>query len=189
MEALGEPRGRLGRAGVGPGGVLGGPGAVLEAYKRRLGGSLGRLGAVLRALEAMLEPSGCQKAPKMEPKRVPNRAPEATRAEYGETLIFNASTQDFHVFFESQTTMFELKLGSKWVPNCTIDAEGVGKPLDRYLGRYDRALEGILAAPGRILAAIYGPLGRTRLIGKHQAGTGATNLGRRHPPLKHLSYA
>ena len=47
------------------------PGAVLEAYKRRLGGSLGRLGAVLRALEAMLEPSGCQKAPKMEPKRSP----------------------------------------------------------------------------------------------------------------------
>ena len=71
---------------------------VLEAYKRRLGGSLGRLGAVLRALEAMLEPSGCQKAPKMEPKRVPNRAPEATRAEYGETLIFYDSTQDFNDF-------------------------------------------------------------------------------------------
>ncbi len=71
---------------------------VLEAYKRRLGGSLGRLGAVLRALEAMLEPSGCQKAPKMEPKRVPNRAPEATRPEYGETLIFNDSTQDFNDF-------------------------------------------------------------------------------------------
>ena len=85
------------------GGVLGTLGAVLEAswevleaYKRRLGGSLGRLGAVLRALEAMLEPSGCQKAPKMEPKRVPNQAPEATRAEYGDTLIFNDSTQDFN---------------------------------------------------------------------------------------------
>ena len=61
-------------------------------------GSLGHLGAILRALEAMLEPSGCQKAPKMEPKRVPNRAPEATRAEYGETLIFNDNTQDFNVF-------------------------------------------------------------------------------------------
>ena len=87
------------------GGVLGTLGAVLEAswevleaYKRRLGGSLGRLGAVLRALEAMLEPSGCQKAPKMEPKRVPNRAPEATRAEYGETLIFNDSTQEVNDF-------------------------------------------------------------------------------------------
>ena len=98
MEALGEPWGRLGCAGGGPGSVLGGAGAVLEAYKRRLGGSLGPLGAVLRALEAMLEPSGCQKAPKMEPKRVPNRAPEATRAEYGETLIFDDSTQDFNDF-------------------------------------------------------------------------------------------
>ena len=57
MEALGATWGRLGRAGGGPEGVLGGPGAVLEAYERRLGGSLGRLGAVFRALEAMLEPS------------------------------------------------------------------------------------------------------------------------------------
>ena len=48
--------------------------------------------------------------------------------------------------------------GKNWVqkrvPNRIIDAEGVGKPLDRYLARYDSALEGILAAPGRILAAI-----------------------------------
>ena len=58
------------------------------------------------------------------------------------------------MIFESQTTIFEFKLGSKWVPNRIIDAEGVGKPLDRHLGRYDSALEGILAAPGRILAAI-----------------------------------
>ena len=36
-------------------GLLGGAGAVLEAYKRRLGGSLDHLGAVLGALEAMLE--------------------------------------------------------------------------------------------------------------------------------------
>ena len=75
---------------------MGGAGAVLEAYKRRLERSLGRLGAVLGALEAMLEPSGGQKAPKMEPKRVPNRAPEATRAENDETLVFNDSTQDFN---------------------------------------------------------------------------------------------
>ena len=44
---------------------MGGAGAVLEAYKRRLERSLGRLGAALGALEAMLEPSGGQKAPKM----------------------------------------------------------------------------------------------------------------------------
>ena len=66
---------------AGLGGVLGGAGTALEAYKRRLGGSLGRLGAVLGALEAMLQPSGRQKAPKMEPKRVPIRAPEATQTE------------------------------------------------------------------------------------------------------------
>ena len=83
---------------AGLGGVLGGAGTALEAYKRRLGGSLGRLGAVLGALEAMLEPSGGQKALKMEPERVPNRAPEATRAENDETLIFNDSMKDFNDF-------------------------------------------------------------------------------------------
>ena len=91
LESLGGVLGGLG-------GVLGGAGAVLEAYKRRLEGSLGRLGAVLGALEAMLEPSGSQRAPKMEPKRAPNRAPEATRTENGETLIFDDSTQDFNDF-------------------------------------------------------------------------------------------
>ena len=98
METLGETWGRLRRAGGDLGGVLGGPAAVLEAYQRRLGGSLGRLGAVLGALEGMLEPSGGQKASKMKPKRDPNRAPQATRAENGETLIFDDSTQDFNDF-------------------------------------------------------------------------------------------
>ena len=83
---------------AGLGGVLGGAGTALEAYKKGLGGSLGRLGAVLGALEATLQPSGCQKAPKMEPKRVPNRAPEATRTENGKTLIFDDSTKDFNDF-------------------------------------------------------------------------------------------
>ena len=86
------------------GGIWGALGAVLEASwgleasKKRLGGSLGRLGAVLGALEAMLEPSGGQKARKMEPERVPNRAPEAPPAENGETLIFDDSTKDFKDF-------------------------------------------------------------------------------------------
>ena len=52
------------------------------------------------------------KGSQMEPKRVPNRAPEATRAEYGETLIFNDYT-GFQWFFESQTIIFELKIGFK----------------------------------------------------------------------------
>ena len=64
----------LGRAGGGPGGVLGGSGAALEPFKRCLGSSPGRLGAVLRALDVRLEPSGSQKGSKMEPKRVLNRA-------------------------------------------------------------------------------------------------------------------
>ena len=81
---------------AGLGGVLGGAGTALEAYKRRLGGSLGRLGAVLGSLEAMLQPSGGQKDPKMEPKMVPNRAPEATRTENCETLNFDDSTKNFH---------------------------------------------------------------------------------------------
>ena len=76
----------------------GGAGAVLEAYKRLLESSLGRLGAVLGALEAMLEPPGGQKAPKMEPQRVPNRAPEATQTESGETLTFNGCTKEFNDF-------------------------------------------------------------------------------------------
>ena len=58
---------------------MGAPGAPLEASKKRLGGSLGRLGAVLGALEPMLEPSGSQTAPKMEPGTVPNRGPEVVR--------------------------------------------------------------------------------------------------------------
>ena len=96
-------------------GVLGGAGTALEAYKRRLGGSQGRLGAVLGPLEAMLEPSGGQKAFKMEPKRVPNRAPEATRAENGETLIFDDSTKDFNDFSHLRISgiLIGVKSGSK----------------------------------------------------------------------------
>ena len=91
MEALGEPWGHLGHVGGGLGGVLGGVGAVLEAYKRRLR-------VVLGALEAMLEPSGSQKASKMDPKRASHRAPEATRTDNGETLIFDDSKKDFNDF-------------------------------------------------------------------------------------------
>ena len=72
-------------------GVLGGAGTALEAYKRRFGGSQGRLVAVLGPLEAMLEPSGSQKVPKMEPGRVPNRGSEATRtqnANSSKTIVF-----------------------------------------------------------------------------------------------------
>ena len=77
MESLGGVLGGLE-------GVWGGVGAVLGPYKRRLGDVLG-------PLEAMLEPSGSQKARKKEPKMVPNRVPKATRAENCETLIFDDS--------------------------------------------------------------------------------------------------
>ena len=46
----------------------------------------------------MLEQSGGQKVPKMEPKRSPNGAPEATPAETGESLIFDDSVTDFNDF-------------------------------------------------------------------------------------------
>ena len=50
LENLGGALGALGA-------VLG-PGAILEAYKRRLGDSLGCLGAVLGAVKVILEPYG-----------------------------------------------------------------------------------------------------------------------------------
>ena len=108
MEALGKPWGRLGRARGGLGGVLRGAWAVLEAYKRHLGGSQGRRGAVLGALEAMLEPSGSQKAPQMDPKKVPNRVPDTTPTENGETLNFNDSTKDF-IDFQVSWLLFRAK--------------------------------------------------------------------------------
>ena len=40
-------------------------------------------------------------------------------------------------------------MGSKWVANRIIDAEGVRKPLHMHLGRYHSALKDILAALGR----------------------------------------
>ena len=94
MESLGGVLGGLR-------GVLGGAGTALEAYKRRLGGSLGRLAAVLGALEAMLEPSGGKKAPKMEPQTVPNRDPEATAAENHETLILTTVRRISMIFHVS----------------------------------------------------------------------------------------
>ena len=75
-------------------------------FKTHLGGSLARLGAVLGALEAMLEPSGGEKAPQMEPKRVPNRAPETTRSENAKTLIFDDSTKDFLDFAGPRAPFF-----------------------------------------------------------------------------------
>ena len=80
------------------GGVLGALGVVLEVSWERAvpEASKRRLRAVLGALEAMLEPSGGQKDSKMKPKRAPHRAPEATRTENGEALIFDGCTQDFN---------------------------------------------------------------------------------------------
>ena len=85
------------------------PGAVLEASWGGLGGLLGTLGAVLEASWTLLGVSWAllrrswrhlerQKAPKTEPGGVPNRFPEASRAENDETLIFDDSTQDFNGF-------------------------------------------------------------------------------------------
>jgi len=174
-----EPWRRLGRAGGGPGSVLGGLGAILAAYKMRLGGSLGRLGAVLRALEAMLEPSGTQKAPKIEPKRVPNRAPEATRTENCKTLIFNHSTKDFNGF-----SCLRGPLGrQKWVQNGFQIASSMLKASERLLTGILAALGRSPAAPYRLRGTIPGPRGR--LTKRRPAAS--NQFGGRAPPPKHLS--
>ena len=70
---------------------MGALGAVMKASWALLGVSWALLGRSWRHLEG-------QKAPKMEPGRVPNQAPQATRAENCKTLIFDDSTQDFDDF-------------------------------------------------------------------------------------------
>ena len=148
-------------AGSGSEGVLGGPGAVLEAYKRRLGGSPGRLGAVLGALEAMLEPSGGQKAPKMEPQRVPNRAPEATRAENCETLIFDDSCKDFNDFSCLRAPSWR----QQWLQNGVRIVSSMLKASRSLLTGILEANLALLevAALGRVLSAIRSPKGAMRI--------------------------
>ena len=93
-----------------------GPGAILEASKRRLGGSLGRLGAVLGALEAMLEAPGGQTNPKMEPGRVPNRGPEATRTKnvnFSKTVVFQLILMIFKVLGPHFGVQNWFKMGPK----------------------------------------------------------------------------
>ena len=64
----------------------------------------------------------------------------------------------------SQGSFFALKIGSQWVLNHIIDAEGVRKPPDRHLGCYHSALGTILATLGRVLIAIRSPKGGGREI-------------------------
>ena len=79
------------------------------------------------------------------------------------------------------------KMGSKSVPNRIFDVESVRKPLDRHLGGYQSALEGILAAPERILAAIYRPCGAARTF-PDSAGPDQQDQNRGSAPSpKHLS--
>ena len=67
-------------------------------------------------------------------------------------------------------------MGQKSVPNRIFDVESVRKPLDRHLGGYQSALEGILASPERILAAIYRPCGAAIGIRTLQAGPRGTKI-------------
>ena len=98
-----EPLGILKASWSGPGSLLGRPGKPLGRSWGGLGGLVGALGAVLEASWALLGVPWAllrrswghledQKAPKSEPGRVPNQAPQATGAENGETLIFDDST-------------------------------------------------------------------------------------------------
>ena len=54
-----------------------------------------------------------QKVLKMEPKRVPNRAPESTRAEKGEITNLAHSTKDLHELSSPGAFFFALKMDSK----------------------------------------------------------------------------
>ena len=75
----------------GLGSLLGRPRRPLWNSWSCLAGLLGALGRVLGALEAVLEALEGQNLPKTETRRVPNRVPEATRAEHGETMLFDDS--------------------------------------------------------------------------------------------------
>ena len=77
------------------GGLLGASWDALGAQKTLSGAALGRPKG---AQETCFSDLGVQKAPKMEPRRVPKWAPKAIRAENGKTLIFDDSCKDFNDF-------------------------------------------------------------------------------------------
>ena len=87
-------------------------------------------------------------------QRVPNRAPEATRTENCETLIFDDSCKDFNDFSRLRAPSWRQTMGPKWVPNRSIDAGGVRKPLEMHFGSYHSALGALLGALGRVLSPI-----------------------------------
>ena len=66
-------------------------GALLEASWALLGVSWALLGRSWRHLDG-------KKAPEMEPGIIANQAPQATRADNRQTLIFDGSIQDFDDF-------------------------------------------------------------------------------------------
>ena len=84
-------------------------GALLERFLEPLGASWKPLGTLLETLGSLWERSGSllgankadlrgQKAPKREPRRVPNRGSKVIRAENSKTLIFDDSWKDFNDF-------------------------------------------------------------------------------------------
>ena len=90
----------------------------------------------------MAKKKGVDVQRKMETKRVPNRAPEATRAENDETLIFNDSTKDFNEFSCLRAT-FGVKNGYKMGSKASWSAleaswsalEASWSALERFRGR------------------------------------------------------
>ena len=70
------------------------PGMLLDASGAEKKISWAALGRSKTKLKTGFNSLAVHKAPKTEPKIVPNRAPEATRAENGETLIFYDSIRD-----------------------------------------------------------------------------------------------
>ena len=109
-------------------------GALLDGSRAEKKCSCAALGRPKTTSKTVFSHLGGQKAPKTEPGKVPNRAPEATRAENSEILIFIDSSMNFNDFAGPGAPLWRNK-NPKLVPNRVFDAEALRKPLENLLER------------------------------------------------------
>ena len=103
----------------------------------------------------MLEPSGSQKAPNMEPKRIPNPALEAIPSEKGKTLIFNDNITDFNDFSCLRAPFWH----QTWVQNGFRIASSMLWASESLLARILDAIIALLEPSSALLRAIRWPKG------------------------------
>ena len=84
-----------------------------------------------------------QKAPKTEPGRVPNRAPEATPAEKGKSTKLGGRLTKFFDFYGPGTSFWEQKRDQNGVPIAAWTLKVLGRPLESLLERSWTLLEPI----------------------------------------------